>query len=206
MTKVKFCGLTREQDILAANELLPDYVGFVFTPKSRRCITPEKAASLKEKLNANIRTVGVFVDESYETVAELLNSRIIDIAQLHGNETAEYIKRLRSISHMPIIQAFCIRTAADIAAAQKSPADFILLDAPIPGGGTVFDWSLIKELDRPFFLAGGLNPENVKQTVLELRPYAVDVSSGIETDGIKDKEKMRRFICALKERIKDNDQ
>lgn len=206
MTKVKFCGLTKEADILAANELLPDYVGFVFAPKSRRCITPEKAAALKEKLNASICAVGVFIDETYEAVAKLHKSGIIDIAQLHGNESSEYIERLRSLSHMQIIQAFRIKTAADVAAAQKSPADYILLDAPVPGGGTVFDWSLIKELDRPFFLAGGLNPDNVKQAALELEPYAVDVSSGIETDGIKDKEKMRRFLCALKERIKDHDQ
>lgn len=198
MTKIKLCGLKRPQDIQAANELLPAYIGFVFAPKSRRYVHPDRAEELRRMLNPGIIPVGVFVNETPETVAALLDRGIIDIAQLHGKEDAAYIRRLRQLTQKPLIQAFRIDTPADVAAAQASTADYVLLDSGAGGTGTCFDWSLLKDIQRPYFLAGGLTPENVGGAVATLHPYAVDVSSGIETDGAKDKEKMTQFVRAVR--------
>lgn len=198
MTKIKLCGLKRPQDIQAANELLPAYIGFVFAPKSRRYVHPDRAEELRRMLNPGITPVGVFVNETPETVAALLDRGIIDIAQLHGKEDAAYIRRLRQLTQKPLIQAFRIDTPADVAAAQASTADYVLLDSGAGGTGTCFDWSLLQNIQRPYFLAGGLTPENVGGAVATLHPYAVDVSSGIETDGAKDKEKMTQFVRAVR--------
>ena len=197
MTKIKFCGLTGDCDIDAANELRPEYVGFVFAPKSKRYVTPERAAELKSRLEAGIKAVGVFVNDDLYHVAELLNRGVIDIAQLHGSEDEEYIRHLRQLTGKPIIRAFRIKTAEDIAEAEKCTADHVLLDSGA-GTGEVFDWSLIKNVKRPYFLAGGLSPDNVENAVEQLSPYAVDVSSGIETDGVKDKAKMAAFAAAVR--------
>ncbi len=198
MTKIKLCGLKRPQDIQAANELLPAYIGFVFAPKSRRYVHPDRAEELRRMLNPGIIPVGVFVNETPETVAALLDRGIIDIAQLHGKEDEAYIRRLRQLTKKPLIQAFRIDTPADVAAAQASTADYVLLDSGAGGTGTCFDWSLLQDIQRPYFLAGGLTPENVGGAVATLHPYAVDVSSGIETDGAKDKEKMTQFVRAVR--------
>ncbi|MGM9578479.1 MAG: phosphoribosylanthranilate isomerase [Evtepia sp.] len=198
MTKIKLCGLKRPQDIQAANELLPAYIGFVFAPKSRRYVHPDRAEELRRMLNPGILPVGVFVNETPETVAALLDRGIIDIAQLHGKEDAAYIRRLRQLTKKPLIQAFRVETPADVAAAQASTADYVLLDSGTGGTGTTFDWSLLQNIQRPYFLAGGLTPENVGGAVAALHPYAVDVSSGIETDGAKDKEKMTQFVRAVR--------
>ena len=198
MTKIKLCGLKRPQDIQAANELLPAYIGFVFAPKSRRYVHPDRAEELRRMLNPGIIPVGVFVNETPETVAALLDRGIIDIAQLHGKEDEAYIRRLRQLTKKPLIQAFRVDTPADVAAAQASPADYVLLDSGAGGTGTCFDWSLLQDIQRPYFLAGGLTPENVGGAVAALHPYAVDVSSGIETDGAKDKEKMTQFVRAVR--------
>lgn len=198
MTKIKLCGLSRPCDIEAANQLKPDYIGFVFAPKSKRYVSAEKAAELKALLSPEIKAVGVFVREDPETVARLLNTGIIDIAQLHGGENEEYIRRLRELTDKPVIQAFRIDGKEDIAAAQASSADLVLLDSGSGGTGTVFNWELIKHLQRPYFLAGGLGPGNVKDAVQALKPYAVDVSSGIETDGVKDRAKIEQFVAAVK--------
>ena len=197
MTIIKFCGLTGECDIDAANELRPEYVGFVFAPKSKRYVTPERAAGLKRQLEAGIKAVGVFVNDTPCHVAELLETGVIDIAQLHGSEDEEYIGQLRQFTDKPIIRAFFIKTAEDIAEAEKCTADHVLLDSGA-GTGEVFDWKLIKNMKRPYFLAGGLSPDNVENAVEQLTPYAVDVSSGIETDGVKDKAKMAAFAAAVR--------
>ena len=197
MTAIKMCGLTRECDIQAVNEIKPEYIGFVFWAKSKRYLSPEKALELKKQLDENIKAVGVFVDESVEKVAELLENDIINIAQLHGHENEDYIKNLREMTDKPMIQAFRIRSAGDIEKAVRSTADMILLDAGM-GNGNVFDWSLIKNIQRPYFLAGGLNGENVAEAVKILKPYAVDVSSGIETDGLKDMKKMAEFSAIVR--------
>jgi phosphoribosylanthranilate isomerase len=198
MTKIKLCGLSRPQDIEAANELKPDYIGFVFAPNSRRYVTPETAAGLRAKLSPDIQAVGVFVNEPPESVHALLASGTIDIAQLHGREDEDYIAALRALTSKPLIQAFRVDRAEDVSKARASSADFILLDAGNGGTGTTFDWGLIRDLRRPYFLAGGLDAGNAAQAVARLHPYAVDVSSGVETGGLKDPNKMTDFVRAVR--------
>lgn len=197
MTKIKLCGLTRPCDIEYVNELLPEYIGFVFAPKSRRYISPEKAEVLREHLDDRITPVGVFVDEKIEVIADLIKRKIIDIVQLHGNESEKYITGLRRVIDCPVIKAFRIESEADIVSVNNSSADYVLLDS---GGGTgkVFDHSLLKDIARPYFLAGGLTPENVETAVKQLKSFAVDVSSSLETDGFKDKIKMTAFVNAVR--------
>ena len=197
MTKIKLCGLFRACDIEAANELRPEYIGFVFAQKSRRYVSAEKAAKLKRLLHTDIKAVGVFVNESLQNVADMLKNGVIDLAQLHGNEDDEYIKKLRTLADKPIIKAFRIKYEQDITKANASTADYVLLDSGA-GTGTVFDWNLIAKIDRPYFLAGGLDTENVSEAVKKLKPFAVDVSSGIETNGLKDKTKMAAFVVTVR--------
>lgn len=197
MTKIKLCGLSRPCDIEAANRLKPEYIGFVFLPKSKRYVDYEKARELKSLLSPEIKAVGVFVDESPQRAAELLNDGTIDIAQLHGGEDEDYIGLLRNLTDKPIIKAFRIQSEDDTLRAEESSADYILLDSGM-GTGTVFNWDLIQNIKRPYFLAGGLDCDNVGEAVGRLHPYAVDVSSGIETNGLKDKEKMAAFVAKVR--------
>ncbi len=197
MTRIKLCGLSRPRDIEAANALQPDYIGFVFAPESKRYVTPRQAAELKGLLSPEIAAVGVFADEAPELVAELLNSGVIDLAQLHGEEDGGYIRHLRQLTAGPVIRAFRIRTARDAEMAEASTADHVLLDSGA-GTGNAFDWRWADRIRRPYFLAGGLGPENVESAVKLLRPFAVDVSSGIETDGRKDRAKMAAFVAAVR--------
>ncbi|MDY4953898.1 MAG: phosphoribosylanthranilate isomerase [Candidatus Onthomonas sp.] len=196
--KVKLCGLRRAEDIAFANEAQPDYIGFVFAPKSRRAVTAVEARALREQLSAGIIPVGVFVNQPVELVAQLLNDGVIDWAQLHGQEDESYLTALRRLTAKPILQAFRVETQADVVRAAASSADGILLDNGAGGTGEAFDWSLVRDCDRPFFLAGGLTPENVAEAIAQVRPYAVDTSSGVETAGWKDREKMRRFVQAVR--------
>lgn len=198
MTRIKMCGLTRAEDIAAANEIKPDYIGFVFVQKSKRYVSKEKAAELKAFLDKEIEAVGVFVNEDIKAVAEFLKCGIIDIAQLHGSEDNDYIVSLKAMTNKPVIKALRIRTKNDVIAAQESAADMVLLDAGA-GDGKIFDWSLIDTITRPYFLAGGLSPENAVKAVKALHPYGLDVSSGIETGGYKDREKMKLFADVIRE-------
>lgn len=198
MTKIKLCGLSRPCEIEAANKLQPDYIGFVFAPKSTRYVSPDKAFELKKLLHPSIKAVGVFVREKPETVASLLENGVIDVAQLHGGESEDYIRMLRSLTCKPLIRAFRVDTKGDIEAANISGADYVLLDSGQGGTGTVFDWELLAEMKRPYFLAGGLDAGNVRGAVASLHPYAVDVSSSIETDGQKDIDKMTAFVHAVR--------
>ena len=199
--KIKLCGLTRECDIEWANVLKPDYIGFVFAKKSRRYVSPDKARMLKNLLDPSIKAVGVFVNEEMENIASLLNEGIIDVAQLHGQESAEDIRKLRSFisPEKKIIQAFRIDTKEDVTKANDSLADFVLLDSGCGGTGTSFDWDLLKEIKRDYFLAGGLDATKIPVVKKNLKPYAVDVSSGIERDGYKDQKKMAAFVKAVRE-------
>lgn len=198
MTKIKLCGLSRPQDIETANKLRPDYVGFVFAPKSRRYVPPERAAKLKRLLDPGILAVGVFVREEPLVIRKILEAGIIDVIQLHGGENREDIRRLREFTDKPIIQAFRIDGQQDIVRARESRGDFILLDSGNGGTGTAFDWKLAGKIGRPYFLAGGLEADNVASAVRTLHPYGVDVSSGIETDGVKDESKMAAFVAAVR--------
>ena len=197
MTGIKFCGLTRKCDIEAVNELGPEYIGFVFWPRSKRVVTREQASELKAMLDPSIKAVGVFVDEDIEVVKSLLNDDIIDIAQLHGSEDGTYINDLKMSTGKPVIKAFKIRSEDDGRQAEESPADMVLLDSGM-GTGKPFNWEIIKGVKRPFFLAGGLAPDNAAEAIRELHPYALDVSSGIETEGIKDTKKMTDFYEAVR--------
>ena len=195
-TKIKMCGLSRPEDIAFANEVKPDFIGFVFAEKSSRYITPEKAAELAAKLDKSIVPVGVFVDSDFEEIMHTVNLGAIRIAQLHGNEPEKLVKRLQE-NGVPVIRAFQIKSEDDVKKAETSCADHILLDSG-KGSGLTFDWSVLKNARRPYFLAGGLEPENVSRAVNDLHPYAVDVSSGLETDGVKDKNKMIKFAEAVR--------
>lgn len=197
MTVIKLCGLRRPLDIVAANGLKPEYIGFVFARKSKRYVEPEKAMELKQLLLPDIKAVGVFVNEELSVVADLLNKGVIDVAQLHGSESEEYVAELKKATGKPVIRAFKVATTGDVESAVKSAANYILLDAG-SGDGVTFDWSIVKDVKRPFFLAGGLNPGNVGDAVAAVHPYAVDVSSGIETDGFKDIDKMTAFVKAVR--------
>ena len=195
--RIKMCGLRRAEDVEAVNRLRPDDIGFVFAPASRRAVTPAEAARLRALLSPGIRAVGVFVDEDPDTVAGLLRDGVIDAAQLHGHEDAAYLAALRRRTDRPLIQAFRLRTPADTAAAMASPADLLLLDGGA-GDGKRLEERLLAEANRPYYLAGGLTPENVADIVRRLRPWGVDVSSGIETDGFKDPVRMEAFMRAAR--------
>ncbi len=198
--KIKLCGMFRECDIDWANEAKPDYIGFVMGfPKSHRNISPETASALKRRLSPEIQAVGVFVDAPLEMVADAAASGIIDLIQLHGSEDDGYISRLREAVSTPIIKAVKVRSAEDIANSPKL-ADLLLLDNGT-GTGRMFDHEVLKglEIPKPFFLAGGLTPENLCEIPREPHPYAVDLSSGIETDKVKDKEKMLAAVRAVRE-------
>lgn len=194
-TKVKMCGIRREEDIDYVNKLLPDYIGYVFAPKSKRYISPKAAWKLTQKLDSRIIPVGVFVDEPLDNVISVFRSGAIKLVQLHGNENEEYISKLRK-EEIPNIKAFIINDRSDIAKLENSSADYILVDSGM-GSGEVFDHSLLKFINRHYFLAGGLNADNAWEIVNKFRPYAVDVSSGIETDGVKDFEKMKEFMDSI---------
>lgn len=198
MTKVKMCGLSRMEDIEYANEVLPEFIGFVFAPKSRRYVSFEQAKKLRGELDYRIAAVGVFVDEDIENIVQLVKDEVIDMVQLHGSEDNAYIAKLREMAEVPIIQAFKIIDSYDAESAVLSDADFVLLDSGM-GTGKTFDWSLIKSINRPYFLAGGISPENAAQAVERFSPYAVDASSSLETNGVKDLSKMTALARAVRE-------
>ena len=204
MTKIKLCGLKRECDIEWANELQPDFVGFVFAKESRRYVAPKEAVILKSLLLPSVQAVGVFVNADIEVIAAIAEMGIIDVVQLHGSEDAVYLEKLRKRIQLPIIQAFRIKTAEDVQRAEKSIADMVLLDAGA-GCGEVFDWNLLSEMNRPYFLAGGLTPQNVENAVKSLKPYGVDASSSLETGGGKDEEKMTALVKAVRGKDDKND-
>lgn len=201
-TKVKICGLTREEDIIMANECQPDYIGFVFAD-TRRKVSDEQAAGLKAKLSQNIQAVGVFVNDTIEHITSLCQQNIIDVIQLHGDEDETYVRELKARTRTPVIRAVRVRDASDILTGADSNADYMLLDTYQDGqyGGTGqrFDTGLIPAGYRPYFLAGGITTENVGTLIQELHPYAVDVSSSVETDGYKDYEKVRAFISQVRQ-------
>lgn len=203
MTKIKLCGLKRACEIEWVNELKPDYIGFVFSKKSRRYVNPGEAGKLKAMLHSSIKAVGVFVDAKPEVIVGMAELEVIDAVQLHGNEDEAYLRELKKLIKIPVFQAFRITSAEDVKRAEESSADMVLLDAGA-GCGEVFDWSLLKDMKRPYFLAGGLTPENVSDAIDRLQPYGVDASSSLERSGVKEKEKMTAFLEAVRgKEIKD---
>ena len=196
--QIKICGLFRMPDAAAVNAAMPDYAGFVFYAKSRRNITTELAQQIRMNLHGYIRTVGVFVNAPVQQIAGLYTDGIISIAQLHGTENSGYIDTLRKrCPAMEIWQAFKVRSFDDLGLAAQSPADYVLLDGGA-GDGRPFHWPLADAFHRSFILAGGLTPENIPDAVEHLHPFAVDISSGVETDGIKDAQKIMAAVRAAR--------
>ena len=193
MTKIKICGLRTEEDVRLVNEYRPEYCGFIFWEPSKRYITPEKAASLIKLLDPAITPVGVFLDEDAKKTAEVVQLSGVCLVQLHGKEDDEYISEVRELTGRKVIKAFKPANEEDVRAAEKSSADMIMFDAGA-GSGRTFNWDVLKGCKREYFLAGGLAPENAELAVRTLRPYALDVSSGVETDGVKDGSKIEEFI------------
>lgn len=225
-TKLKICGITREEEIPFINEVHPDYIGFVFA-ESKRKIDKERAMCLSNMLERDIRRVGVFVDESPDRIVSLLEEDVIDIAQLHGNEDEETIRYIRERSGKPFIKAFILKNVTDnkehassdgninyngniiynedincensnyIRCINDCTADYVLIDSG-KGSGKTFDWSVTERIARPFFLAGGITPENVAEAVSKVGPYCIDVSSGVERNGMKDAELMRMLVREIR--------
>ena len=178
---VKFCGLSHLADVEAINELSPEYVGFVFWPKSKRLVDASQAQTLRKALDGSIRTVGVFVDADAAEVATLFEQGIISVAQLHGSESDDYIADLRNRTDnsIEIWKAFEVCGDSDIDRANASSADLVLLDGG-KGEGNAFPWEMLGGMRRPYALAGGLTPENISEALSLASPVVVDVSSGIE--------------------------
>lgn len=199
MTKIKICGLYRDEDVGFVNEAAPDYAGFILDfPRSHRSLAPERAAVLRRALADGIGAVGVFVDRPIESVVAAAETVGLDVVQLHGHEDDAYINALRERTGRIVWKAFRVRSAADLDAAARSAADEILLDNGY-GTGAAFDWSLAAGFDRPFLLAGGLTPENIPDAVAAMRPRLVDVSSGVETDRVKDRDKIFAAVRAARQ-------
>lgn len=198
MTKIKICGLKRLQDIEYVNEFLPDFIGFVFAGTKRK-ITDEKAKELKAALNPKIKAVGIFVNDTLEHISFLANNNIIDIIQLHGDEGKEYIENLRKLTDKQIIKAVRVKDSKSVTDAEVLNVDYLLLDTfsnsgEYGGTGKTFNRELIPKDISDYFLAGGLNQNNLEEIIKEVKPYAVDLSSGVETDGFKDREKIKKVI------------
>ncbi|KAF1084369.1 N-(5'-phosphoribosyl)anthranilate isomerase [Sporotomaculum syntrophicum] len=201
MTKIKICGLTRREDIEAVNRWLPEYVGFVFA-RSRRQVTPEQAALLKAGLDARVQAVGVFVNAPVASIAELCYTGVIDVVQLHGDESEAYIKELKEQINCPVIKAVRVRNAEQVLQAEQLSCDMLLLDTyqkdEYGGSGKTFDYALVPDLQKRFWLAGGLENSNLARAIEQCRPYGVDLSSGVETDGLKDEDKIRQVIKTVR--------
>lgn len=197
MTELKICGLYRDEDIEYANELLPEYIGFViYYPKSYRSIDLFEAKRLREKLDKRIKVIGVFVNQHIELIKTAYREGIIDIAQLQGDENEEYIRTLKEKLGIEIIKAFTIKEEADLAPALENSADILLFYVGLEEKNEQLPKILerLKSVKRRYILAGGLNSSNVSAIVREIKPHIVDISSGVETDEKKDFEKMKEFI------------
>ena len=210
--KVKMCGISKVETIPAIVDAKPDYMGLVFAP-SKRQVTVDQAKILVEELhrgyakkygsdtehdkNGTIKTVGVFVNETVENLVTIANEANLDAVQLHGDEDEAFIQSLKERTNVEVWKAVQIRSAADAEAWIDSRADMLLFDAyhkdERGGTGEVFDWSCLDEFERPFMLAGGIDSTNVARAIRTVRPYGIDISSGIETDGVKDDEKIKAF-------------
>ncbi len=214
MQKIKLCGMMKPCDIEYANQVKPDFVGFIFA-NTRRKIGAAQAKKFREALNAEIPAVGVFVNEDISVITSLVQDGCIDMVQLHGEEDADYIRRLREVCDVPVIKAVKVQTVEQIRQAAELPVDYLLLDTyrkgVLGGTGEAFDWELLREakaaagdtaegvlFGKPYFLAGGLHAGNLREAAA-LGSYGLDVSSGIETDGSKDFDKMVEVVKIVRE-------
>ncbi len=195
MTKVKICGLSNKEAVETVVSAGADYIGFVFAP-SKRQVTLEEAAELAKLIPVNVKKVGVFVSPSRAELLEAIDKVGLDLIQVHGQVADDLFEDLSCAS----IQAVQVDGNGHV---PNSQADYLLFDAPVAGSGKTFDWGQLDTsgLAQPFFIAGGLNEDNVEEAIQHFTPYAVDVSSRVETDGQKDQEKIRRFIERVKHGI-----
>ena len=198
MAKIKICGLKRLEDVEIVNKYKPDFVGFVFAD-SKRKVTSDLARQMKQNLDDSIQSVGVFVDAAIDEILEIHEQGIIDMAQLHGSESEDYIEKLKKKSNcqLKIINAIEMDDEKDLLEYDNSTADYLLFDSG-KGSGKTFDWRLIRQdLKKEFFLAGGLNYQNISQAINEFDPYAIDLSSSVETNGYKDELKIKKVMEAM---------
>ncbi len=196
-TKIKICGLRRIQDVDYVNYYKPDYIGYVFA-NTKRKVSDSEAAQMTVALDSSIIPVGVFVNDDIEHIASLCNNNTIKCIQLHGDEDVSYIKKLRTLTDTCIIKAVRVQSTAQLIDFQDFPCDYLLLDTYVKdsygGTGKCFDRTMIPQNYRPFFLAGGLSPDNMAQAVHECHPYCVDLSSAVETEGWKDADKIKNVM------------
>lgn len=198
--KIKFCGISRKEDVEFCNMLMPEFMGMILSPGFRRSISAECASSLVKKKNPAIKAVGVFVDTPPDQIYQISGTAYLDVIQLHGNETAETVREVKKLTGLPVWKAVRVQKEQDIKQAELSGADALVLEGYVPGkvGGTgvTAKWELLSEVKPkvPFFLAGGLNPENICEAITVVKPGGVDFSSGIETDGVKDYNKMKEIV------------
>ena len=196
-TELKICGLKRLEDIIAVNRHGADYAGFVFFEKSKRYVDPYKANELISLLRADIKPVGVFMDEPLDNVVRIARITGVELVQLHGHESEEYVEYVKRTLDRPVIKAYKASEDGALEKALNSNADYVMIDSGA-GSGKKFDWNILKDFKREYFLAGGLDPESVGEAIRMLEAFAVDVSSGVETDGIKDEKKIAEFIEAVR--------
>ena len=196
-TELKICGLSRLEDVIAVNRHGADYAGFVFFEKSKRYVDPYKANELIELLRSDIKPVGVFLDEPLDNVIRIARISGVEMVQLHGHESEEYVEYVKRTLDRPVIKAYKASEEGALEKASNSNADYVMIDSGA-GSGKKFDWSILMDFKRDYFLAGGLDPESVGEAIRMLEPFAVDVSSGVETDGIKDEKKIAEFIKAVR--------
>ena len=195
MIKIKICGIKNEKEVQILNQILPDYCGFIFhVEKSSRSISLATARKLKEKLKKQIGIIGVFVDESIESILAIKEELQLVMIQLHGREDDRYIQTLKEKSGIPIIKAFSINKKEDVERAKNSKADYVLLDQGEGGSGKPFPWELVKTMERDYFLAGGIGVENVQEALGQLNPFVIDFNSRLETNGEKDEKKIKKAV------------
>lgn len=196
MVKVKICGIKDERLAPFINKLHPDYVGFILSKGFKRSVTAEVAAKIRRAVDKNVFTVGVFVNEPAVRVAEIVEAGIADLVQLHGDEDEGYIEELKGLCNATVIKSAAVRRGE--VAPYPENCDYLLLDAYSPeargGTGVKVEWRRYYEIKKPFFLAGGITADNVREAVRAVNPFGVDSSGGLETDGIKDAEKIKKYI------------
>lgn len=202
--KIKFCGIRRLEDVAAVNLCQPDYMGMILSGGFRRSISQEQAQCLVQEKSDAIAAVGVFVNESSETICRMAEQLHLQVIQLHGNESAEQIQTLQQKTGLPVWKALRIGTLEELEAAGTNPADCLILEgktgAGIGGTGVCADWELLARhsWNRSFFLAGGLQPENVLEAIATVSPTGMDFSSGIEEDGVKSLRRMKQLMTLIR--------
>ena len=198
-TKIKICGLKRIEDVISVNVAEPDYCGFIFNVSgSRRSIGAEQLNILVDMLNPEIVPIGVFVNEKTDVILRIVRESGIRMVQLHGQENGEIIHTIQSKAQVPVIKAVSVRSKEDVRSAVLSPADYLLFDCGEGGTGQTFDWNLLEDIPRSYFMAGGIGTHNMDEVLRRFSPFARDVNSSVETDGQKDGKKILAAVRMLR--------